>query len=659
MIIPPLRMLVPPPSVEFYSTKVMNGDWERVHNPSAIYVSSTNKTILSWSSVGVSGDKCIQVAEFDHATNAWSRRYNAGNYTLADDNHGYPGLVRDASGYIHIFFGSHDSDQHWSSTNSPDDIAAWTQHAPLTTDQTYPHPLLVGSTLYLFLRNGTAFPDNATLSLRTCTPSGGTGTFTAQADIIDFDDGTGGRVYQGEAHVVGTDIHFTCTRSDEIDSFRQHIYYFVYKTTTGAIENHDGSVSVASGSLPISLATADASFRLVAFAGGSAGKGDVPSLTFDTSGNPHIIYAYNGGSGTAYTLEYITKSAGVWSSPATLATVFDIAPGSGLGTAFVTNYCLVPGAAGTVEAWYVDTNGSKLRRIRSASGVWSAAQLILTAGSLKLIGQQAVRDAHPNLRSIFSEVVSGSASDAAAVLGKRYGYGDSGMVNFGMPAAGSIDSLWTNVAIMLGFDHRDTVPRAINESDSGLVVTFNGNAQIDTAQSVFSSGGSLLLDGTGDYIQLANNSLFSIASGDFTVECWVRRNASKLQCVCTKKPTSGSSEWALFVNASNQLQGQAFNATVAVINISSTATIANATWTHVALARQGSTWRIFVGGNLEASATESPGAPTSNSRPLLIGRDEAFPARDFNGWIDEFRFTPGSARYTASFTAPSAVFPRI
>lgn len=653
MFIPPLMTLLQgPPASEFYSSKVLNSDWNMTQSPSAIYVASTNKTIVSWCAVGRAGDKASQVAELNHATNTWSRRYNAGNYTLANDDHGHPAICRDADGYIHIFYGSHDDVQHWSSTNSPDDITSWTQHAPMSGDQTYPHPVLVGSTIYLFLRNGDAFPDNATMSVRTCTPSSGTGTFSAQTNLVDFDDTTGGRVYTGECHAVGSDVHFVCTRSDETDTKRSHIYYFVYKTATGALENHDGSFSTASGSLPVTLASANTNYRLIDF--GTDG-GEVPVLQFDSSGDPHVQYI-RGTDGGGYSLLHIKRTAGVWSSPATVATVTDQVPGSGVGQGFVDIHGLVPGPSGTMQSWYQNNAGDKLRRVRSSAGVWSAVETVVAAGSRRLMGQQAVRNAHASLRSIFSEVVAGASSDAASVAGKRYGHGDSGLLTFGMPPAASVDALWNSVPIMMGFDSRDANTRFINESDSAMVGTASGNAQVDTAQSKF-GGASLLLDGGNDFVSFEHDIQLSVANGDFTIECFIKRNATKLGCITGKVPGAGTGEHRCFVSAGNVLLWQAFDAAALVVNLTGTLTVST-NWHHVAFSRSGTTWRQFLDGVLDGSAVQS-GVPFGNSIDMLIGRDNSNPARDFNGWIDEYRFTAGHARYTANFTPPSAAFPRI
>ncbi|HPC33867.1 MAG TPA: hypothetical protein PL061_13005, partial [Syntrophales bacterium] len=57
------------------------------------------------------------------------------------------------------------------------------------------------------------------------------------------------------------------------------------------------------------------------------------------------------------------------------------------------------------------------------------------------------------------------------------------------------------------------------------VWTFYGNAQIDTAQKPFGTG-SLLLDGSGDYIGTVDSPDFDFGTGDFTIDFWVRRDGN-------------------------------------------------------------------------------------------------------------------------------------
>lgn len=639
------------PTPFFSAGDELNSGWFTALGPSAIYVADTDTTIVSWFSVGSSGYKNAHVAAYDHATDTWSARYIAGNFLLADDDHGQLALCRDADGYIYAFYGSHATAQPWSISTNPDDITAWTQQPDIANAQTYPHPVFVSGVLYLFSRVDTV-TTRRTLAVRTATPASGLATFTTFKEIVDFDADS--RVYQGEAYAIGSDIHFVCTRANATDTARKHVYYFVYKTATGAIENHDGSVSVASGSQPVSLATANAGFRL--FDSGS-GQGEVPSLCFDSSGDPHILFADDGGTGT-YELKHIKRTSGTWSSPVTVAGLTDYVPGSGTGTGFVTTFTAVAGASGSIEAWFINAAGDKQRAIRSSSGTWGSVITILAAGAHTLLGNTSVRDASADMRVLFCEN-SSSSLDSGAIAAKRYAYGDSGPIDAAIDSA-AVDSNYANVSILLGFESRDAASRVVNEADAtAFVATIQGNAQIDTAQSKFGSG-SLLLDGTGDYITFPNNSLLSVSNGDFTVECFIRRNGtSKLQAICTKRPASGTSEFACYINVTtNVLVFQGFSTSALVLNISGTTAINTGTWYHVAFTRSGTTWRIFLDGALEAAGAESA-SPSSNSTALHIGRDPSNSGRDFNGHIDEFRFTSGVARYTAAFTAPSAAFPRI
>ena len=655
MFVPPLMTLLsgePTPTPFYSATRVLNSDWITAIGPSAQYFPALDKTLVTWQMVGNGSEKGAQIAAYDHATGTWSERYKVGTFTgLADDDHGGTSLCQDADGYFYVFFGSHDSFQRWSTSNAPNDISAWTQQSSITGEQTYPRARFVGSKIFLFLRNDTTATGspgagwNLATALRQATPSGGAATFGSMSNLVALDADS--RAYGGTLIVVGSDIHWVGTRADAADTARKHVYYFVYKTATGALENHDGSVSTASGSLPINLTTANTSYRLFDH---GAGRGEIPAMCFDSAGDPHVVFADNGGSGSSFVLKHIKRTAGTWSSPVTVDNLIAQFPGIG----FVTTYSVVAGAAGTVEAWYMGSGGSKVRRIRSSSGTWGAAQTIVPSGANHISGNQPVIDGVPELRTIFCEA-SGSFTDAGAVLSKRYGYGDGGAISASIPMTAQ-DANYSSVSLLFSFDHKDAIASAINEADSCIPPTFNGNAQIDTAQFKFGTA-SLLLDGSGDYVTFPNNSLFSVSQGDFCIEAFVRRNASKLQCVFGKRPAVGSSEFSCLIDASNHILFQAFNTSVAVVSIAGTTTITTG-WHHVAYSRQGTTWRCFVDGNLEASATESA-SPSSNSQLLHVGRDPSTtPGRDFNGWIDEVRFTSGAARYTASFTAPSAAFPR-
>lgn len=73
---------------------------------------------------------------------------------------------------------------------------------------------------------------------------------------------------------------------------------------------------------------------------------------------------------------------------------------------------------------------------------------------------------------------------------------------------------------ILNFEGNDGT--VVINDDFGNTWTANGNAQIDTAQFKFGTS-SLLLDGTGDFVETTN--IISLGDGSWEISCWVRWNA--------------------------------------------------------------------------------------------------------------------------------------
>lgn len=645
-IINPFGFGLTPASAFFVSDPMTSSGWGQVTYPAAIYVSSTNTTYVTWQFVGLSGHKGMRIAAYSHATNSWGERATVGNFLLADDDHGLGVLIRDASGYIHCFFGCHSTTMGWSVTNNPDDITSWTQQTGVGTSVSYPAPVLIGSTIYVFVRQD-ATSSRRTEGYATLTPSSGVGTFSAFTTIIDFDPDS--RVYRSECHAVGTDIHFVCTRANELDTTRKGVYYFILDTTTGAVKNYNGTVTVASGSLPVTMTQANASFRIYDH---GSNDGDLASFQFDTSGNAHLIFA--AGTSPTYDLKHMYLSGGSWSSPANIATIPDSATGS---SGFVSNYTLVQGASGRMEAWYNNSAGDKLRRVWNGSS-WDPQATVQPVGTLKLLQGNAVKNATANFRTLYAEN-SGTTLDSGAVPLSLFAYGDSGPVTGSVNVSAS-DSLWSNVTLLLGANHRNNATRFVDESPSAIIVVPSGNAKVDTTQSPFAGRASIKLDGTGDYLTTLTSSAYS-ASGtsDFCIDMYVRLNElGRLQCLMSKRVNvSATGEYALYISAANKINMLMFNGSTAVLNLTGTTTLTTGVWYHVEASRISSVTYLFVAGVLEASGTQSAAPSANTSQTMIIGRDVTNVARDFNGWLADVRFTR-AGRHSSGFTPPTTPFPR-
>jgi hypothetical protein len=184
----------------------------------------------------------------------------------------------------------------------------------------------------------------------------------------------------------------------------------------------------------------------------------------------------------------------------------------------------------------------------------------------------------------------------------------------------------------------------IDKSQSNKFLTLSGDAKSSTTQSKYLSS-SMYFDGSGD------NILTDVMTtgGDFTVEMWIRFDGS------VANPASQSPTFFVWGTTTFMLYCTIANNTMQMIGngsglISGTTTISADTWYHVAFARQGSTGRLFVNGNLEGSTTSFS---TNLNARAVIGSEESagYPLK---GYISDLRITKGLARYTSAFTAPAA-----
>ncbi len=108
-----------------------------------------------------------------------------------------------------------------------------------------------------------------------------------------------------------------------------------------------------------------------------------------------------------------------------------------------------------------------------------------------------------------------------------------------IPAA--VDAADPFTRLLLHMDGTDGATTFPDSSPSARTVTVNGNAQVDTAQSVF-GGASALFDGTGDFLTVPEAADFDIATGDFVIDFRWRTSSLggfQLQEILSKRANSG------------------------------------------------------------------------------------------------------------------------
>jgi hypothetical protein len=189
--------------------------------------------------------------------------------------------------------------------------------------------------------------------------------------------------------------------------------------------------------------------------------------------------------------------------------------------------------------------------------------------------------------------------------------------------------------------------------------TFNGTAQLDTAQKKFGSA-SLLLDGDSDYVTLPDSASWDFGSGSFTTDCWIRfASLAGIETIWSQADFGTNYYNGLrYDNSSHTLIFMANNLGTFRITCHCSFTPVVNTWYHIALVRSGNTWYMFIDGVSKALTLDagSYSCTLDNFAQLFqIGRFGYWESY-FNGWIDEFRVSKGIARWTSNFTPPTEAY---
>lgn len=228
---------------------------------------------------------------------------------------------------------------------------------------------------------------------------------------------------------------------------------------------------------------------------------------------------------------------------------------------------------------------------------------------------------------------------------------------------------WDKLALGL---HCDGTNGATTFTDvKGKTVTVNGNAQISTAQYPALTGktSSGYLDGTGDYLSLADVNDFDLGSDNFTLRAririagWSPSYAGEYYFAFLAKDTSaGRSYNAQVVGTSSSfttLRFNGFSDDVTYTTINGSFSFSLNTWYDIEITRSGNLIYLFVNGTLlNAGGTAFSRTMQNTSQALTIG-GHVFNGTYLgylNGYVSEVEIYKGAALHTASFTPSSDPF---
>jgi len=217
------------------------------------------------------------------------------------------------------------------------------------------------------------------------------------------------------------------------------------------------------------------------------------------------------------------------------------------------------------------------------------------------------------------------------------------------------DPNFNNVSLLLHAEGNNGDTFTKDYSPNCFNVTFVPSASISTAQSKF-GGSSISLPTTASFVTVGTTgSQFSFGAGNFTIEFWgyFTHSANQYARWITFSGTTGgygeltirqesNNQYSFFFYINGVLNGPYLGGTV----------IRNA-WTHIAFVRNGNIWQLHADGTVVNGRVLGALTLQSFSQVTLGG----FSGEHGTGFYDEVRITKGVARYTTSFTPPTAPYP--
>jgi hypothetical protein len=225
------------------------------------------------------------------------------------------------------------------------------------------------------------------------------------------------------------------------------------------------------------------------------------------------------------------------------------------------------------------------------------------------------------------------------------------------------DPNFSSVSLLLHCNGTNASTSFPDSGPIGHTVTPTG-CQVTTTTPKFGSGSAVFVPASSSRLVIATpGTSLQLNSVDFTIESWVWVNAAATATAILINKGSGTGNyayelWSSAVSSSDhRFAFRAINAAASgtAIALVSPNTIVRDTWYHVAATRSGSSFNLWVNGTSVASGTSSDALFSTTANVSIGGFDNG--VLPLSGKMDDIRITKGVARYTATFTAPSAEFP--
>lgn len=316
-------------------------------------------------------DGSLVVATMDDTTGAVGETVISSSFEV--DDHDAPGLlIRSSDSRIMAFYAKHDDTTvRYKVSTNPLDISSWGSEQTVSnkvgTTFTYPSPVEIGGSIYLFYRSRVSGDAETTVSV---TANDGA-TWATAVRLHD--------VTYSKLAVDGTKVHVLC--SDHPNDAATSIYHFYWDTATGTKHKSDGST--ISASLPLQGSDMTKVYD------GSTTRAWVWDIALDDAGDPVATFAtFPGNDGSDHRAQRAEWTGSAWSVSEVAAMGGTIHPTDypeGINQDFYSGGIVID-RADTRLSYVSRQNGADWHIYRYPGAVQ------LTTGSVKHIRPVAVRD---------------------------------------------------------------------------------------------------------------------------------------------------------------------------------------------------------------------------------------------------------------------------
>lgn len=206
------------------------------------------------------------------------------------------------------------------------------------------------------------------------------------------------------------------------------------------------------------------------------------------------------------------------------------------------------------------------------------------------------------------------------------------------------DPYRSSVVLALHMDGTNGSTTFADSSQYAHSVTGYNGAEISDGSSAFAGGTSAFFGGNNEYITTGVSNEFVLYDMDFAIEFFINLTFDTLTGVVFSTANGGLE--LICVNDELRLVVDGIETVTALITIS--------TYEHIVVSRQGGNFTLFVNG----VAAGTINLTTNWYADTNVRLGTASGGLSIFGFIDDFRFTIGYARYPVTgFTPPTVPFP--